>query len=390
MTLADYTGQPRVARTLFSALCRGRLAQAYIFGGPEGAGKRYVARELAKAVLCENGPGGVPSYSDGCGKCRSCHAIAGDRHPDVEFFRPEKGKTSYPVRQVREEIRRRAYLKPTAGSRRFLIIERAEALVRGGQNEGADTLLKLLEEPPADAVLVLLSAYPERLPDTVRSRCQHIRFDQPDPSAQAAMLAMEANLELSLARLLVRLAGGDLDVARGFLVGKKKDRLDVALIRQELLSIVRSAAGLSYPDIFALAARLDTATRGWPAFAGALGVLAALYRDAAIRATAGPADGVAGADVSRFEECVAPALVFPDGPEADATRLAASGATAGALVKSARRALAAQEDARRYPARLLLLEVLLLDLVDLLEETGERRLPGRFNEAPDRNMGVPW
>jgi len=364
VALLDCAGQPRAAGALLAALSRGRLAQAYLFSGPEGSGKRRVAMELAKATLCQAGSVSPAPGRDACGSCSSCLAVEGERHPDVEFFRPEKGKTSYPVRQVREEIRERAYLKPSAGTRRFLVIERAEALVRGsgGQNEGADTLLKLLEEPPRDTILILLASHPERLPDTVRSRCQLLRFDHPDPAELAATLATEVKLDPSEALFLVRLAGGDLAVARGFVAGKKKDKPDTVAIRETLLTAVRSAARLSYPDLFALAAALDAAARGWPAFTGALGVLATLYRDAAIRVANGEAD-------SKPETSI---LAFPAGPEAEATRAAAAGASAPALTMAARRILGAQEDSRRYPARLLLLEVLFLDLGALLEPRDQR------------------
>lgn len=378
MALRDHQRQPRVAAALLSALARGRLSHAYLFSGPEGSGKGQVALELAKAALCEGraeaAGAAVPSSgADSCGSCPSCLAVDGGSHPDVEFFRPEGGKVNYPVKQVREEIRRRGYLKPARGAKRFLIIERAEALVKGsGQNEGADTLLKLLEEPPPATVLVLLAAHPERLPDTVRSRCQQVRLDQPQAAVLGEALAAEEGLKPHDALFVVRLAGLDLATARGFLRAKKKDKPDLATAREVLLEIVRSLERRSYPDLLALASTLDAAARGWPALSGALGVLAALYRDAALLAAAGAAAPPEGAHPAEAPGGgPAQALAFAGGPEAEAARAAASTHGPAVLAKAALRALRAQEDSRRYPARLLLIEVLLLDLRELLETAGQ-------------------
>ncbi len=356
MALKDFAAQPRVARALSQALARGRLAHAYLLCGPVGSGKLGLALELAKAALCD-------ATGDSCGACPSCLAVDAGRHPDVEIFRPEDGRVNYPVKQVREQIRGHAYLKPASGSKRFLIIDRAEALVKGsGQNEGADTLLKLLEEPPPDTVLVLLAANADRLPETVRSRCQQVRFDQPQAGALAATLAAEEKLPADEAVFIARLAGLDLAVARGFLHAKKKDKPDTGAIREALLTVATSVERQPYASLFSLAAALDASARGWPALTGALGVLALLYRDAALTAS-----GKAGADV----------LCFEGGPEAEASRAAAAAHEADALSRASLRILGAQEDSRRYPARLLLMEVLLLDLAELLSTAGAARAAGQ-------------
>ncbi len=361
MGLAACTEQPRVAAALIAALSRGRLGQAYLFAGPEGSGKRRMALELAKAALCPEAVG-----ADACDKCASCLAIEGGRHPDVSVFQPEAGKASYPVRQVREEIRKHACLKPDRGARRFLIIDRAEALVRGsgGQNEGADTLLKLLEEPPEKTTIVLLAAHPERLPETIRSRCQRLRFDPPDPTRLAATLVREDGVEPGQAFFVAHLAGGDLALARSFVgAGGKggaesgKDRPDVGALRETLLAWARSLGKLPFSGLFTLAAELDAAARGWPALTGALGVLASLYRDAALRSAAASGDATGNSHEA--------ALTFPDGEEAEVARELAAVYRPERLAAMARRALGAQADSRRSPARLLLLEVLLIDLREL-------------------------
>lgn len=339
--------QPGAAAFLRAALRRGRLANAYLISGPGGTAKTELALALAQSALCSRQEAGYP-----CGTCECCRAVAAGRHPDVVIVRPEKGRTSYPVRQVREEIRRKVYLKPATGPRRFLIIEQADGLVRvGGQNEGADALLKVLEEPPAETVLVLLTTQPERLPATVRSRCQMVRLDPSDPGALAGLLASEHRLASDEALFVAHLAGCEPGVARGFLArGTKKERPDLPRLRGAIHDVLRTVGSAGIPALFDLADTLDQAAPGWPALTGALGVLALLLRDACLRCV-----GVEGE-----------ALVFPGGLEgevtAEAARTVSDPVRLGAMTL---RALRAQEDSRRYPARLLLLEVLLLDLQEL-------------------------
>jgi len=249
----------------------------------------------------------------------------------------------------------------------MLIIERAEALVRGGggQNESADTLLKLLEEPPRDTTILLLAVRPERLPDTVRSRCQYIRLEPPGPLALAEALAASDGLDLDQAVYVARLSGGDLALAREFTRGRGKDSPNLGLVRDTLLDIVRSVGTMSVPDVLAVAAKLDAAARGWPALVGALGVLAQLYRDSAVKAAAYLHGGTG--DAASAETV----LAFGTGPEASATSDAARDYAPDTLLEMASRVLSAQEDCGRYPARLLLLEVLLLDLAGLPRQPWE-------------------
>ncbi|HCJ09637.1 MAG TPA: hypothetical protein DHW14_00525 [Clostridiales bacterium] len=359
MGLNHCEGQPYAAGSLRRALERGRMAQAYLFAGPEGCGKRLVARELAKAVLCE-----APVSGDACGTCRSCRLVESGSHPDVEFFRPEGGKASYPVRQLREEIRRCAYLKPALGPRRFIVIERAEALVRssGARNEGADTLLKLLEEPAPQTCLVLLTSRPEVLPETVRSRCQLVRFRPPPVGALVSDLVREYGLEEAEARFAAYVSGGDPESAAG-LVARRKERKFLLSLRDRLLSAARLLGTMSYPELFEAAAAVESHARDWGLLSGALGVLSLIYRDGALRGLG------AGERV----------LAFPAGAEAEAAGELAGRHAPEVLVAAARRVLKAQGDARRYPARLLLLEVLFIDLECILRAPADRREGGEVS-----------
>lgn len=323
------------------------MAHAYLLVGPEGSGRSELARQLAAAALCRS-----PVSGDACGECPSCCWVAGGSHPDVLYFLPEKDKAAYPVKQLREDIRRQAYLRPVEGARRFLIIGRADALVRatGSQNEGADTLLKLLEEPAPDTSIVLLAARPERLPATIRSRCQQVRLDPPPPGRLVSALVAEDKMQEEGARFLAHLAGGDLGLARALAGGRKKDQPDLEGLRQTVLRLTEVVAGLSYPEVLSGAAELDAAAGGWPAYIGALGIMGGLYRDAALRASGVDSTG----------------LIFDDGAEWAMTGRLAGVHAAGPLRQAALRAARAQDDARRFPARLLLTEVLLLDLKSLL------------------------
>lgn len=347
MGLRDFRDQPRAADSLLHALARGKVAHAYLLVGTEGSGRSELARRLAAAALCQQ-----PVGADACDQCPSCRLVSSGSHPDVLFFLPEKGKASYPVRQLREDIRRQGYLRPAQGARRFLIIGQADGLVRstGSQNEGADTLLKLLEEPAPATSIVLLAARPERLPATIRSRCQLVRLDPAPRGRLVSTLVTQDKMQEEAARFLVHVAGGDLGLGRSLAGGRGKDRPNLEALRQLVLSLAEGVAGMSYPDLLARASEVDVAAGGWPAYTGALGVMVSLYRDAALRS--------AGTNV----DC----LAFPDGAEWSVTERLAAAHSPHRLREAALRVARAQDEARRFPSRPLLTEVLLLDLKTML------------------------
>jgi DNA polymerase III subunit delta' len=171
MAFRAITGHRSLLSLLARAIARGSLPPSLIFSGPDGVGKRMAAVALAQALNCERPiPWPDDSGVSGCGECAACRRIARRVHADVLFVEPAD-TGSIGVDHVREAIDRAAY-RPFEGRRRVVIVDEADALAPPAQN----ALLKTLEEPPPASVFVLVTARPDLLLPTVRSRCQHLRF----------------------------------------------------------------------------------------------------------------------------------------------------------------------------------------------------------------------
>jgi DNA polymerase-3 subunit delta' len=175
-----------------------RPHHAYVLAGPEGSGNSLAARAFAAALLCPDG---------GCGECRSCRLALEDHHPNEFIVEPE-GRDIH-VDTVREEIWHPAYRTAPEPGRKIFLVREADRL----SPAAADTLLKVLEEPPADAVLLLLSARAHELPETVLSRCHVVTFTALAESFVVDALTSEG-VEPTRARLAARLTGGNLGRAR--------------------------------------------------------------------------------------------------------------------------------------------------------------------------------
>ena len=198
----DVAGQDEAARFLARALERPH--HAYLFTGPEGSGKRLGLRAFAAALLCPDG---------GCGECRDCRLALGERHPNMLVLEPTGpdilvGKDATDPTTARG-FARSAYLTPQEPGRKVMVVLQADRL----RTEAADVLLKVLEEPPGDTVIILVSARPADLPDTIRSRCQEIVFPPLTESFVVETLAREG-VDPERARLVSRLAGGNIGRAR--------------------------------------------------------------------------------------------------------------------------------------------------------------------------------
>lgn len=162
-TFEDVVGQEHIERTLKNALEQEKVSHAYLFCGPRGTGKTTMARILAKALLCEKAPTIDPD-----GTCEECLAIAAGTHPNV-YELDAASRTG--VENVREEIINRVHYAPTHGSYKIYIIDEVHMLSTAAFN----ALLKTLEEPPSHVVFILCTTDPQKVPDTIHSRCQ--RFD---------------------------------------------------------------------------------------------------------------------------------------------------------------------------------------------------------------------
>jgi DNA polymerase-3 subunit delta' len=221
MPFTELIAQDRALSPLRSALRRGALHHAYLFGGPEGVGKARAARILAQAANCEGPPppdGG--NRDDACGVCGPCRKIERGVHPDVLLlaeervmakagaWEPKGGRSpsrDIVVDQVRDVVDRRLALKRFEGRRRFVLIDPADAMNPQAQN----ALLKTLEEPPPDTTLLLVASSPDALLPTIRSRCLRVPFAPIPAALDAARLEAEGHPP-EKARLAAAVAGGSL------------------------------------------------------------------------------------------------------------------------------------------------------------------------------------
>lgn len=194
--------QPARAR-LTRAVVAGQVSHAYLFTGPESIGKATLALEFAKLLLCEH-----PNLAAGapCGTCASCRKVEHGNHPDLTIVAPEEGKRQLGVEVVRESVMRLANLAPSAGEWRVFILPDVERMTPNTVN----ALLKTLEEPPPNVVLLLTSAEPENLLPTLLSRCQVMPLQPLSSADVAAALEREWRAAPSDARALAELANGRL------------------------------------------------------------------------------------------------------------------------------------------------------------------------------------
>lgn len=199
-TFGDVIGQSHVTKTLQNALRNDCLAHALLFSGPRGVGKTSVARILAKSVNCESGPA-----SDPCNKCGVCREITAGSSIDVQEIDGASNRGIDEIRQLRENIQ----FLPTRCRHRIYIIDEVHMLTK----EAFNALLKTLEEPPSHVYFIFATTEPEKIPDTIHSRCQHYEFRRLGTAELATHLSKIVRsegmgLQQNATLLLAREAGG--------------------------------------------------------------------------------------------------------------------------------------------------------------------------------------
>lgn len=212
-------------REMFArAVQRGRLAQSYLFVGPDGVGKQLFARLLAQSLLCQEQGDAL----EACGACTGCRPFLAGNHPDFLYVQKPEGKREIPIDLIAGSLERRGQeglchdlsLKPLAGSRKVAIINDADTM----NDASANSFLKMLEEPPERAVLMLIASNLDAVMPTIRSRCQLFRFAALPQSDIEALLVDQGFVQSAAeARFAAELSEGSLTIARQVLRPELRD-----------------------------------------------------------------------------------------------------------------------------------------------------------------------
>ena len=308
---ADVRGHDRAIAFLRRGVEARRLAHAFVFTGPQGVGKGLVARALALGLHCETAP------FDACGACNACRTIVAGTHPDVRIVAgPAEGRRDISIEQVRD-LQRELGFRSLSRHPKVGIVDDAHLLTQQAQN----ALLKTLEEPNGDSVLVLVAVQASALAPTILSRCQRVGFD-PLPTADVVGILERHGRTRAEATALAAYANGSPGRALAL------DAEFFGRRRRELLTTLAGLRGASFKKLADFAQTLAGEDKDPTAV---LALIASWQRDALRRAVLGPDAELQNADL-------ADALGTPR-VEASLRNLESTYATIRALRQNANRAL---------------------------------------------------
>ncbi|HXS10938.1 MAG TPA: DNA polymerase III subunit gamma/tau [Candidatus Krumholzibacteria bacterium] len=202
LTFDDVVGQEHISRTLKMAVESDRVSHAYLFSGPRGCGKTSTARILARVINCENVKNGNP-----CNKCPSCLAVLKGTHLDVMEIDGASHTGVESVRELQESIG----FTPSQSKNKVYVIDEVHML----STHAFNALLKTLEEPPAHVYFIFATTSPQKIPDTIKSRCQRHHFKRLENGEIAGRLEFickseKVKFEADALRLLARKADGSM------------------------------------------------------------------------------------------------------------------------------------------------------------------------------------
>ncbi len=215
MSWHQILGHDAVVDKFRQALRARKLASTFLFIGPPGIGKRTFAQKLAQSLLCEHSS---DQELDACRNCPACQQVEASTHPDLIWVAKPEDKSFIPIElfigdrehRMREGLCHEISLKPYHHGRRVAIIDDADYL----NQEGANCLLKTLEEPPPQSLIILISTSEQRQLPTIRSRCQVVRFQPLSVEFLDRIIADKQLIEdPEMARRAARTAGGSLERA---------------------------------------------------------------------------------------------------------------------------------------------------------------------------------
>ncbi|MGQ9525367.1 MAG: DNA polymerase III subunit [Armatimonadota bacterium] len=223
MPFADVVGQEEAIRTLQGAVASGHVAHAYLFHGPPGTGKSFVAQLFARAVNCERD-------GDACEACPSCLRALHGNHPDIRILSPgtEKGE-NVGIQQMRE-MRADVHLRPRIARRKVYIVPEADRL----SPPACHTVLKTLEEPPPYVTIILIAPDLAEILPTVISRCQLVRF-----TAEPVETVCRALIARGIPRETAAIAAAYTEGRFGAALSLAQDKSALAL-RAKVLDIITS------------------------------------------------------------------------------------------------------------------------------------------------------
>lgn len=201
MPFADISGHDRIIEVFRRSVRSGKVPHSFIFEGIPGCGRRKTALALIQAIFCR------AVADDACGVCPSCRKVDKGNHGDIHFVQPLPDKRDIAIDQLRE-IQRELSLRPYEAPRKACIIEPAERM----SVNAANSLLKTLEEPPGNAIIILLTENADMLLPTIRSRCQLIRFAPLSPEIISELLAANG-MSSDAANLLAAISEGSMQRA---------------------------------------------------------------------------------------------------------------------------------------------------------------------------------
>jgi DNA polymerase-3 subunit delta' len=233
MPFCDIYGQDRQVDVLRSAMKRERVPHAYLFHGIQGVGKKTTAQALAAALNCRE------NNADYCGRCPSCIKAGRHTHPDIALIEPEG--IFIKIDRIRD-LQNQIQFRPFEGRKKVFILADADRM----NDASANALLKTLEEPSPSNILILTTSRVHKLPQTIISRCQKLRFRPLRPEVVVSFLIDTVSMDAEKARIVASSAGGSIGRA---LEIRKESFLD---FKQEAVGIL-SAAGRTSLDMIFLA-----------------------------------------------------------------------------------------------------------------------------------------
>jgi DNA polymerase-3 subunit delta' len=280
MSFHDIYGHEKKIEALRKALTQKRIGHAYLFSGIAAVGKKTLALEFAKALNCEK----EDTLHDSCGECSSCRKIQRGSHPDIfsvkadgQFIRIDA------IREIQEQMK----CKPLEAKQRVFIIDEADKM----NDQAANALLKILEEPSLSNILILITSRPYSMPPTIISRCQQIRFNPLRFDTVAKFLIDRMEMDSQNALLLASLSGGSVGRAM------ELNNDDVVTYRVELLELLSTTRR---DDPFSLINFASFLGQGKKEIKEGLNILNTFFRDVLIYKETGKDDMLINQDNASF------------------------------------------------------------------------------------------